>query len=116
MPRSRTPVFPTWQSTQQPTSACPPCRPFDSAKVTKDSGSFYWLGNPQSILMNGKGYYGDCALGPYGSSDPPTCDVSSQWVAGSRSPQQPEASETNPGGWGLGRARELRERQPASAS
>jgi hypothetical protein len=37
-----------------------PPRPFDPAKVTNTSGEWCWMGLPRSILINGKGSYGDC--------------------------------------------------------
>ena len=37
-------------------------RPFDAAKQTPDSGGFAWVDNPQSLLINGHGFYGDCQV------------------------------------------------------
>lgn len=75
------------------------CRPFDSARVTNESGSWNWIGNPQAILINGQGFYGDCQLfAPAGASTaPPTCAPSVFTVAPGRSVQQPWASNNNPG-------------------
>ena len=51
----------------------PYTRPFTAAKVTNKTGTWTWVGNPQAILVNGKGFYGDCQVGGarvdlYGSS------------------------------------------------
>eukprot|EP00877_Chromochloris_zofingiensis_P002265 jgi/Chrzof1/12039/Cz06g19030.t1 len=35
-------------------------RPFDDTKATNDTGKWFWVGLPKSILINGKGHYGDC--------------------------------------------------------
>ena len=53
--------------------------------------------NPQSILLNGHGFYQDCALGPGGNTKNISCDVTSQWVPKGRSVQNPFAAATNPG-------------------
>jgi hypothetical protein len=37
-----------------------PCRPFDDAKATNDTGKWFWVGLPKSNLVNGKGVYYDC--------------------------------------------------------
>jgi hypothetical protein len=37
-------------------------RPFDAAKATNETGSFRAPALPQSLLINGKGYFGDCAI------------------------------------------------------
>ncbi len=72
--------------------------------MTNESGSWNWIGNPQAILINGQGYYGDCQLfAPAGASTaPPTCAPSVFTVAAGRSVQQPWASNNNPGTCGSG--------------
>ena len=35
-------------------------RPFDANKSNANTGMWNWVGNPQSILVNGKGFYQDC--------------------------------------------------------
>ena len=74
-------------------------RAFDSAKVTNDTGSWTWVGNPQSILINEKGFYGDCTLYPGGGggSAPPSCNASVFTVPPGRSTVQPWASDLSPG-------------------
>lgn len=43
-------------------------RPFTApADWVPDDGNFTWIGNPQAILINGKGNAGDCAAPPAGS-------------------------------------------------
>jgi hypothetical protein len=37
-------------------------RPFDAGKASNETGSWRWVGLPQSLLINGKGYFGDCAI------------------------------------------------------
>ncbi|KXZ44185.1 hypothetical protein GPECTOR_71g546 [Gonium pectorale] len=73
--------------------------PFDAAKVTNDSGSWNWIGNPQALLINGRGFYGDCPLfAPAGANPtPPVCAPTSFTVPPGRSAQQPWASNNNPG-------------------
>ena len=34
----------------------------DRSKVTNNTGSYSWVGNPQSILINGRGFNGDCNM------------------------------------------------------
>ncbi|PNW88481.1 hypothetical protein CHLRE_01g031500v5 [Chlamydomonas reinhardtii] len=74
-------------------------QPFDNAKVTNDSGAWNWVGNPQAVLVNGAGFYGDCSLYPVagGGPTPPACAPSAFTVAAGRSAQQPWASNNNPG-------------------
>jgi hypothetical protein len=45
--------------------------------------------NPQSILLNGRGFYQDCMLGPGGNTKNITCNATSQWVPPGRSALQP---------------------------
>ncbi|GIL81975.1 hypothetical protein Vretimale_1452 [Volvox reticuliferus] len=73
--------------------------PFDAARVTNDTGAWSWIGMPQAILINGRGFYGDCQLfpGSGGNSAPPTCMPSTFTVPPGRSPAQPWASNNNPG-------------------
>ena len=51
----------------------------------------------QALLINGMGYFGDCALGPGGSKTPINCSVADYSVPPGRSAQQPWATATNPG-------------------
>jgi len=46
-------------------------RPFEASMVNGNTGSFTWVGNPQSILFNGKGCYEDCTVG----TNSTTCSV-----------------------------------------
>lgn len=85
-----------WHTAAGPLSM-PLNRPFDSARQTNNSGGFGWVGNPQAVLINGRGFYGDCALGPAGNSTPINCSVASYWVPPGRTTQQPWASATNAG-------------------
>ena len=54
-------------------------------------------GLPQSIIMNGQGYYGDCQLNPAGGAALLPCNVSAVTVKPDESQQQPWASASNPG-------------------
>jgi hypothetical protein len=38
------------------------CRPFDNNQATNQTGAWYWIGLPKSLLVNGKGNYGDCEV------------------------------------------------------
>ncbi|KAG2501799.1 hypothetical protein HYH03_000299 [Edaphochlamys debaryana] len=73
--------------------------PFDGAKVTPDTGSWNWIGNPQAILVNGQGFYGDCTLYPGlgGNTAPPPCAPPALTVPPGRSALLPWASSNNPG-------------------
>lgn len=53
----------------------------------------------QSLLINSRGCYLDCALGPGGSKDPVNCSIpaANYWIGPGRSAQQPWASAVNPG-------------------
>ena len=74
------------------------CRPFDPDKITNTSGSFNWVGVPQSILLNGHGFYGDCALLDGGNFlVDPKCNVTRQWVPPGRSSVLPYNAPSNPG-------------------
>ena len=55
------------------TTALPAPRPFDTNKSTNETGTWRWLGLPQSLLVNGRGFYGDCAIigGPSATSPQP---------------------------------------------
>lgn len=55
------------------------------------------VGNPQSILLNGNGFYQDCAINSITSTTPPACNVTALWVPPSRSALNPFASSVNPG-------------------
>ena len=77
---------------------CCLCRPFDPDKITNTSGSFNWVGVPQSILLNGHGFYGDCALLDGGNFlVDPKCNVTRQWVPPGRSSVLPYNAPSNPG-------------------
>ena len=54
-------------------------------------------GLPQSILMNGQGYYGDCQLNKAGGATLLPCNVTTVSVSPDESQQQPWASASNPG-------------------
>ncbi len=54
-------------------------------------------GLPQSIIMNGQGYYGDCQLNPAGGAALLPCNVTAVTVKPDESQQQPWASASNPG-------------------
>ncbi|GIL43898.1 hypothetical protein Vafri_1486 [Volvox africanus] len=73
--------------------------PFDAARVTNDMGAWSWIGMPQAILINGRGFYGDCQLFPGSGANPvpPTCTPTTFTVPPGRSPAQPWASNNNPG-------------------
>ena len=70
----------------------------DPDKITNTSGSFNWVGVPQSILLNGHGFYGDCALLDGGNFlVDPKCNVTAQWVPPGRSSILPYNAPSNPG-------------------
>lgn len=74
------------------------CRPFDAAKQTNTSGGWEWVNVPQSTLLNGHGYYGDCALLAGSNTEiAPKCNVTLQWVPPGRSSVLPYNSPRNPG-------------------
>ena len=52
---------------------------------------------PQALLVNGRGYYGDCSLNAGGVTTPINCSVSQYWVPPGASAVQPWASAVNPG-------------------
>ena len=64
------------------------CRPF----ATNEQ----YVGNPQSVLLNGMGFYGDCALLSFFANGTVPCNVTTVSVNNSASVQQPQASTTNP--------------------
>ena len=75
------------------------CRPFDKKKVTPASGAWDWVAVPQSILLNGHAFYGDCALlEGTNTATAPRCSVQHQWLPPGRSSVLPFAPSTNPGG------------------
>lgn len=49
-------------------------QPFDAAFVTNTSGQFTWVGNPQSVLINGQGNYEYCTIPTSGTNT--TCSIS----------------------------------------
>lgn len=62
------------------------------------AGGWSWVGVPQSILLNNRGFYGDCALlSGDNTMVPPKCNVSVQWVAPGRSSVLPYAGANSPG-------------------
>ena len=74
------------------------CRPFDANKTTNTSGSWDWVNVPQSTLMNGHGFYGDCdLLAGSNTAIPPKCNVTLQWVPPGRSSILPYNAPNNPG-------------------
>ena len=53
---------------------------------------------PQSVLLNGYGYYGDCALlAGSNTAIAPKCNVTLQWVPPGRSSVLPYNAPSNPG-------------------
>ena len=54
-------------------------------------------GLPQSIIMNGQGFYGDCQLNPVNGAASLPCNVTAATVKPDESQQQPWASAANPG-------------------
>lgn len=51
----------------------------------------------QGILINGRGYYGDCKLNAGGVNTAINCSVDQYWVPPGASAVQPWASAVNPG-------------------
>ena len=72
-------------------------RPFDAAKQTSASGGWEWVDLPQSVLLNNRGIFYDCAMGPLGNTKPVSCNPQAQYIAPGRSAAQPWASPTNQG-------------------
>lgn len=62
-------------------------RPFAKGSQTPQTGQWQWVGLPQANLINGKGFYGDCALvGGLGNvagvaTVEPVCNVTTGTVA-----------------------------------
>ena len=52
---------------------------------------------PQSVLLNNRGIFYDCAMGPLGNTKPISCNPQAQYIAPGRSAAQPWASPTNQG-------------------
>ncbi|KAL3145498.1 hypothetical protein ABBQ32_003322 [Trebouxia sp. C0010 RCD-2024] len=78
-------------------------RPFATDSQSQQTGQWQWVGLPQANLINGKGFYGDCALiGGLGNvagvaTVDPTCNVTTGTIASGKSKQQPWATPSNPG-------------------
>ena len=91
-------------------------RPFDPAKVVKGdarpdgghqghggaganaTGAFTWVAQPQAVLFNGRGFFGDCALGGAGNTSEPACGPPALTIPPGRSSAlNPAASASNPG-------------------
>ncbi|DBA96798.1 TPA: hypothetical protein ACH3X3_012965 [Trebouxia sp. C0006] len=78
-------------------------RPFVPASQTPATGQWNWVGLPQAILINGKGFYGDCDLigglsvGAGVAEANPSCNVTTAVISPGKSVQQPWASPGNPG-------------------
>jgi FtsP/CotA-like multicopper oxidase with cupredoxin domain len=99
-------------------------RPFDAAKVVKGSGggggghgggghgggghggnatgeeatgAWEWVQQPQAVLFNGRGFFGDCLVGAAGNKTEPVCGVASLTVPPGRSAANPAGSTSNPG-------------------
>ena len=70
-----------------------PCRPVVPSAT---GGMFHWVGTPQSVLINGRGFYGDCQFQP-DTFAPAPCNVTAAIIPPGESPQQPQASLYNPG-------------------
>ena len=62
-------------------------RPFVPATQTHATGKWNWVGLPQAVLINGKGFYGDCDLigglpvGAGVAEKDPSCNVTTAVVA-----------------------------------
>lgn len=65
-------------------------RPFAPVKQTPASGRANWVGEPQAVLINGKGFFGDCGLngglsvttvGAGAAEEDPSCNVTTSVVA-----------------------------------
>lgn len=93
----RTLMLTDWWHTEGSALAMPLNRPFDAARQTKDSGGWSWVSNTQALLINGRGYFPDCAIRPGGSTALPNCSLTQWWVPPGRSAVQPWASAVNPG-------------------
>lgn len=65
--------------------------------MTNTSGSRVWVDLPQSVLLNGKGFYGDCALLQGGNSNPLMCNVTTASVPAGRSAINPQTTQANQG-------------------
>eukprot|EP00884_Botryococcus_braunii_P009161 jgi/Botrbrau1/18246/Bobra.0844s0001.1 len=73
-------------------------RPFDAGKQTNDSGGWQWVDLPQSVLLNGHGFYEDCELlGAGNTATPISCDATEQYIPAGRSKILPFNDPTNPG-------------------
>lgn len=82
----------------QARSGCLARRPFDKAKATPASGAWDWVNVPQSIMLNGHAFYGDCALlEGANTAVAPKCAVTHQWLPPGRSSVLPFAAANNPG-------------------
>lgn len=74
-------------------------RPFVPASQTPATGQWNWVGLPQAILINGKGFYGDCDLigglivGAGVAETNPPCDVTTAVVSPGRSPKGSMAAQ-----------------------
>ena len=68
-------------------------RPFVPASQTPATGQWNWVGLPQAILINGKGFYGDCDLigglsvGAGVAEADPSCNVTTAVISPGRSTQ-----------------------------
>ena len=94
-------------------------RPFDPAKVVKGAGgaedahggghgghhsadtnatgAFTWVAQPQAVLFNGRGFWGDCALGGAGNTTEPVCIPPALTIPPGRSALNPAAASSDPG-------------------
>ena len=84
-------------------------RPFVPASQTPATGQWNWVGLPQAILMNGKGFYGDCNLigglsvGAGVAEANPPCNVTTAVVSpGRRAPNSAAQFWSCDSNWGLG--------------
>lgn len=62
-------------------------RPFVPATQTLATGKWNWVGLPQAVLFNGKGFFGDCDLigglpvGAGVAEEDPSCNVTAAVIA-----------------------------------
>lgn len=76
-------------------------RPFDKGSQSKETGQWQWVGLPQAVLLNGKGFYGDCNLiGGLGNvagvaTKDPTCNVTSGLILAGASCLLPPPTHTH---------------------
>ena len=91
-------------------------RPYDPAKVVKGgatggahdhggghggedkgTGAWVWVNQPQAVLFNGRGFFGDCPVGAAGSKAEPVCAVGALTIPPGRTAANPTATTSDPG-------------------